>query len=133
MDVIYSPSTSVERKSCYCSFSSSSSQSSSDDEMYLRYAKKKVISKLRKGKLRQFGYSIHSAEEERHESLELAIRHYGWLSVLRKLNAVMVLNKRTNPSASSIFKKDRDWVKVNGKKYQAYSDDVYMLMNRLKD
>jgi hypothetical protein len=32
--------------------------------------------------------------------------------VFRKLNAVYVYNRKTNPSHSKIFKTDRDWVRL---------------------
>ena len=39
------------------------------------------------------------------------MQEYGELSVFRKLNAVYVYNRNTNPLISDIFRKDRDWVK----------------------
>jgi hypothetical protein len=68
------------------------------------------IGKLRKGELREFGYSPDISEEKRHKSLRAASKKYSSLSVLRKLNALMVYNKRTQPEHSSIYKEDREYV-----------------------
>jgi hypothetical protein len=40
-----------------------------------------------------------------------AVSEYGHLSVLRKLNAIAVLNKNVAPTRAKIYKTDRDWIK----------------------
>ena len=73
---------------------------------------KNRIGTLRKGLLIKYGYENVTTLSvvQRHTALNKAIRAYGALSVSRKLNAVYVYNRKTNPSASRIFKVDRDWV-----------------------
>lgn len=63
--------------------------------------------------LSKFGYSHIKTMSvvSRHAALTKAVAAYGSLSVFRKLNAVYVLTRRTAPSSSTLFKKDRDWVK----------------------
>lgn len=73
----------------------------------------RVIPKLRKGDLSQFGYSSSASATSRHRSLAKAVKEYGALSVFRKLNAIMVLNKNRSPGLSSRFKSDRNWVRAN--------------------
>jgi hypothetical protein len=72
------------------------------------------IGALKKGLLIKFGYQnvTQLSQQQRHEALKKAIRAYGPLSVFRKLNAVYVYNRKTNPSHSKIFKTDRDWVRL---------------------
>jgi hypothetical protein len=68
------------------------------------------IGKLRKGELSSFGYSPDYSEEKRHKALREAVKKYSSLTVLRKLNALMVYNKRTQPEHSAIYKADRIYV-----------------------
>jgi len=76
--------------------------------------KRSRIGTLKKGLLIKFGYQnvTQLSQQQRHEALNKAIRAYGALSVFRKLNAVYVYNRKTNPSHSRIFKTDRDWVRL---------------------
>ena len=69
------------------------------------------IAPLRKGELLKHGYSFRKNDLTRHEALRKAVKEYGALGVYRKLDAVAKLSTRAAPKASSIFKKDRDWVK----------------------
>jgi len=82
--------------------------------MLTRRNKKSRIGTLKKGLLIKFGYQnvTQLSLEQRHEALQKAIRAYGALSVFRKLNAIYVYNRKTNPSHSRIFKTDRDWVRL---------------------
>jgi len=70
------------------------------------------IGALRKGDLRQFGYTnvTELSEGRRHLALAAAVRAYGSLTIWRKLNAVYVYTRRTSPASSAIFKADRDWI-----------------------
>jgi len=74
----------------------------------------KVIPKLRKGLLTQYGYHATDTVAKRHLALDKAVKAYGGASVIRKLNAIYVLNRNTNPSMAAKFKVDRNWV---SKKY----------------
>jgi hypothetical protein len=69
------------------------------------------IGPLKKNELGRYGYSSFETEKKRDESLRKASRAYGSLSVFRKLNALYVYNKNTNPRASRVFLKDRDYVR----------------------
>lgn len=70
-----------------------------------------AIAPLRKGELMKHGYSYRKNDLTRHEALRKAVKEFGALGVYRKLDAVAKLSTRAAPKASSIFKKDRDWVK----------------------
>ena len=72
---------------------------------------------LKRGALSKYGYkdvkTMTSAK--RHSALKKAARSIKPLSLFRKLNAVALLNKNTNPKVSRIFKSDAAWVKKNYK------------------
>lgn len=74
---------------------------------------KKVIPKLKKGELGEYGYKDISSKTagQRHRSLNKAVKKYGALSVFRKLNALYVLNKNNNVNLSILFKRDRNYIK----------------------
>jgi hypothetical protein len=71
----------------------------------------KGIGPLRKGELKQFGYSVAIPKEQRHAALRKAVQKLGELSVYRKLDAVAKLSLRVAPEASKVFEDDRDWVR----------------------
>lgn len=73
------------------------------------------IGTLKKGLLSKYGYSSQKSVSERRAALQKAVRAYGPLSVLRKLNAVAVYTRRTSPSTSEIFKADMAWVRSSFK------------------
>ncbi len=73
------------------------------------------IGPLKKGSL--MGYRVKSSEARRRQILSMVIRlKEKPLSTFRKLGALMVLTKRTSPKASSVFRRNRNWVK---KKFMA--------------
>lgn len=74
-----------------------------------------LIPKLKKGLLEKYGYHdvMHMSEKARHAALRKAAKAYGKNNLISKLNAVVVLNRNTNPSLSRRFEKDRDWVSKN--------------------
>lgn len=71
------------------------------------------IGKLRKGELVKYGYQYRLSDSIRQEALKRAIKRFGPLSVYRKLNAVSKLSTRTAPDASTVFSKDRNWIRNN--------------------
>jgi hypothetical protein len=73
----------------------------------------KGIGPLREGELSQFGYSgvAKLSDARRHAALKLAVRKFGALSVIRKLNAVAVYTKNTSPKVSRIFRSDMAWIR----------------------
>ena len=75
---------------------------------------KRGIGPLKKGTLGQFGY--HKVKDlnfkARRSALKKCIKKIGKNSCWRKLNAIWVYNRNTNPSTAKIFKEDRDWVKT---------------------
>ena len=74
---------------------------------------KKLIGTLKKGLLSKYGYKAQNNAAERHEALKKAVKAYGALSVLRKLNAVAVYTRRTSPGVSAVFKADMKWVRAS--------------------
>jgi chromosome segregation and condensation protein ScpB len=72
---------------------------------------KNIIGPLKEGELVSKGYKATSGRITRRRALAKAVRAYGRLSTLRKLNAIAVLTKRRSPGRSKTFKTDRNWVK----------------------
>jgi hypothetical protein len=72
------------------------------------------IGKLKQGLMKKVGYDVGKSKTARHKAVDTAVKKYGKLSTLRKLNAVAVYTRRTSPKKSRTFKSD---VKYVQKKY----------------
>ena len=75
----------------------------------------RVLPVLKKGSLTKFGYYTNDTDYERHKSLKKALKEYGYSSVIKKLNAIKLLTRNTNPKNSKIYSKDLKWVQKNDK------------------
>lgn len=73
---------------------------------YISRYKKKSENKVR----RTLIYSVHNKHKSRKRSLKKAVKVYGKNVVIKKINAVRVLNKKTNPKISEIYTKDLHYV-----------------------
>lgn len=69
-----------------------------------------MIKNLKKGTLTSFGYSSKIKLDDRRKALTKAVKKLSPVTIIRKLNAVSILNKNTNPKISNIFKKDLKWI-----------------------
>ena len=81
----------------------------------------RVIPRLRKGRLTQFGYHVSIrgkavSPEIRHAALRKAVAKYGKNRVIDMLNAVAVLSKRTRPRNCKAYRSDMRWVDRGMKK-----------------
>lgn len=72
------------------------------------------IGALKTGELASVGYSVGAKATTRRKAVDRAVKKYGPLSTLRKLNAVATYTRRTSPAKSRTFKSD---VKYVQKKY----------------
>lgn len=72
-----------------------------------------IIGKMRKGELTQFGYHLSSNATDRRKALTKAIKRYDALSVFRKINAISILQKNTNPTYSNKARADANWISKN--------------------
>lgn len=68
------------------------------------------IGPLKEGPMSAVGYSVTDPTPKRHAAVDRAIKKYGKLSTLRKLNAVAVYTRRTSPMKSRVFKADVRYV-----------------------
>jgi Family of unknown function (DUF5771) len=68
-------------------------------------------SKFKKNSLSKYGYTTHGNTQQRHASLEKAVKAYGASSVWSKLNVVSILNKNRSPKTSNVFTMDKNWIK----------------------
>lgn len=72
----------------------------------------KLIGRLKKGMLTQYGYHPVEAKTNRHKSLAMGIsKGETPLAVMRRLIAISTLTKRTAPRASRIYKQDAMWIR----------------------
>ena len=60
----------------------------------------------RKGDLKKYGYAVKKSDKERKIAVALAVREYGHLTVMRKLLALSVLQKKRYPEYSKKFHKN---------------------------
>lgn len=72
-----------------------------------------VIPIMAKGSLSKFGYSTKKSDQARHAALDKAVKKYGAMTVFRKLQAQVILRKRTQPKIRDIFTRDAEWVRDN--------------------
>lgn len=75
-----------------------------------------LLGRLKSGTLTNFGYSSKMNQEQRHSKLKKALKSLGYSTIVKKLNAVRILNKNTNPKISSKFHKDIIYLKKNYRK-----------------
>ena len=71
---------------------------------------RRVLPTLNKGSLTKYGYSTKLSDVERQKALNKALKAYGYSSVVKKLNAVKLLTKNTDPKRSKIYSKDLKFV-----------------------
>ncbi len=76
--------------------------------------RKNLIGPLKEGLMKKVGYSVTKKAKSRRQAVDRAVKRYGKLSTLRKLNAVAVYTRRRSPVKSRTFKSD---VKYIQKKY----------------
>jgi hypothetical protein len=75
--------------------------------------KGKRLFTLRKGTLSKYGYKTSFETGVRHAALRKAVSGESYATVVRKLNAVAILQKRTNPKVHNILRGDMAWVQNN--------------------
>lgn len=73
------------------------------------------IGKLNKGTLGAFGYSnvMTLNLDQRRRALKKAVKKLGRTIVVKKLNAVYILNRNKDPKRSNRFRIDKEWVMNN--------------------
>ena len=72
--------------------------------------KGKKLFTLKKGELSKYGYSLKKNKNLRQKSLKKSMNKFGRNTLIRKLNALHVLHKNTNPSYSRKARSDMKWV-----------------------
>lgn len=70
----------------------------------------KVIPKLEPGKLTSIGYNVNKSLLSRHRAVNKGVRKYGYSPMIKRLNAVSVLLKRTSPKKSEKFRNDMEYL-----------------------
>jgi hypothetical protein len=77
--------------------------------------------------LGKYGYHsvVNMNKQQRHRALNKAVNDMGYLPVIKKLNALSILSKNTNPNVSSIFKLDQEWLSGEYKKGGKVKSVIY--------
>lgn len=76
----------------------------------------KVLPKLKKGSLTSLGYGIHESSTARHGALKKALKKYGYSSLIKKLNVLVVYNKNAHPDIAQTAHSDMMYVaKLDGR------------------
>lgn len=70
---------------------------------------------LKKGGLSKYGYHMKDNAEKRHKALKKALKHNSYASIVRKINALSILMKNTEPYLSKKAKADLKWLKTQEK------------------
>ena len=70
-----------------------------------------VIPPLQKGTLTEYGYHFDKTPIARHRALNKAYKAHGYAKIVRKLNAISVLNKNRDPNVTETAKEDMEWLK----------------------
>ena len=65
---------------------------------------------LKKGGLSKYGYHISNSAEKRHKALKKASKHYSYATLVRKINALSILFKNTQPDLAKKAKQDVSWL-----------------------
>ena len=77
-----------------------------------RKGKGKKLFTLRKGVLSPYGYSVKKNAISRHRALSMAMKKkpMTYSEVVKRLNALYVLNKNTNPQYAARYRSDMKWI-----------------------
>jgi hypothetical protein len=78
--------------------------------------KMKVLSELKKGSLTSLGYGIREGVNSRRAALKIALKKYGYSSLIKKLNVLVVYNKNAHPDIAKVAHGDMMYVaKLDGR------------------
>lgn len=80
----------------------------------INYIKKRDPIILKQGRLGKFGYKDlkNIGVRKRRQALKKAIGEYGSLSIMRKINVLMVFSRK-NKELSNLYKSDKEWIYKN--------------------
>lgn len=69
------------------------------------------ISISKPGSLSKYGYSMSKTAASRHKALSKAVKAYGYGSIMRKVNAIYVFNKKKHPDLARKASRDKSWLR----------------------
>lgn len=72
--------------------------------------KGKKLFTLKKGELGKYGYKLSKSRNERQEALKKAMKKFNTNTMIRKLNALSILQKNVNPKYSRKAKSDMRFI-----------------------
>ena len=65
---------------------------------------------LEKGGLSKYGYYVRDSSIKRHTSLKKALKHMSYATLVRKINALSILFKNTQPGLAKHARSDIKWL-----------------------
>ena len=70
---------------------------------------------LQAGTLKKHGYShiVTLTVSQRRRALRKALAEFGYVTLMRKVNAVAVLNRNTHPRLARLFEADKKWLQTH--------------------
>jgi len=72
-----------------------------------------LFGSLKSGELKKYGYSLKSLAPRRRLALKKSVKAYGRGTLIKKLNALSILHKNTNPVYSHKARNDMKYVQRN--------------------
>lgn len=75
--------------------------------------KGKKLFTLKKGGLTKYGYKLAHNFEKRTSALKKSLNEYSTARLWRKLNALQILHRNTNPHLARKIKRDMNWLRKN--------------------
>ena len=73
--------------------------------------KKRVVKISHPGSLKKYGYSLSKTASERDESLNKILKAYGYSETIKKLNAIALLFRNTEPAYTRKIKRDMSYIR----------------------
>lgn len=73
--------------------------------------KGKRLFTLRRGMLGKYGYNTKISDRARRTALRKAVSGEEYATIVRRLNALSILQKNTNPRVYKILRSDMEWMK----------------------
>ena len=75
--------------------------------------KGKKLFTLKRGELSKYGYAIKNSQESRRKALKKAMKKFEYATMIRKLNALSILFKNTQPKYYNKLRSDMKWIQNN--------------------
>jgi hypothetical protein len=82
----------------------------------------KKLFDLTPGLMKAYGYTLDVSDTKRHSAIKKAVKKEGYATVVRRINALSVLHRNTNPQYHKLLEKDKKFIK---QRLQSYSNKLF--------